>query len=126
MSHIVEIKTQVRDAEALRHACGRLKLAAPQHGTFRLFSSQAEGLAVRLRDWKYPVVCQLDSGKLQYDNYGGRWGASERLGELLQAYGVEKTRIEARKQGHTVTERQLQDGSIKLSIQVGQGKGGAV
>ena len=49
MSHIVEIKTQVRDAAAVRDACQRLKLDKPQQGTFRLFGSQATGLAVRLR-----------------------------------------------------------------------------
>jgi hypothetical protein len=31
-------------------------------------------------------------------------------------YAVEKTKLEARKKGHTVTEQALQDGSIKLQI----------
>jgi hypothetical protein len=35
----------------------------------------------------------------------------------LQSYAVEKTRLEARKRGHSVTEQQLQDGSIRLQIQ---------
>jgi hypothetical protein len=39
----------------------------------------------------------------------------------LQGYAVEKARIEARKKGHTVTEQQLQDGSIKLTIQMNGG-----
>jgi hypothetical protein len=37
----------------------------------------------------------------------------------LQAYAVEKTKIEARRKGHAVTEQQLADGSIKLTVQVG-------
>jgi hypothetical protein len=41
------------------------------------------------------------------------------LDAFLQAYAVEKAKLEARRQGHVVTEQQLSDGSIKLSIQVG-------
>jgi hypothetical protein len=32
---------------------------------------------------------------------------------------VEKSKIEARRQGHSVTEAQLSDGSVKLTINVG-------
>ena len=31
-------------------------------------------------------------------------------------YAVEKAKLEARKQGHAVSEQALQDGSIKLQI----------
>ena len=44
-------------------------------------------------------------------------GATEQqLDRFLQAYAVEKARIEARKKGHAVTEQSLADGSIKLTI----------
>ena len=43
------------------------------------------------------------------------------LDHLLQCYAVEKARIEARKKGHTCTESQLADGSIKLTIAVAGG-----
>jgi len=36
---------------------------------------------------------------------------------FLQAYSVEKARLEARRAGHAVTEQALADGSIKLTIQ---------
>jgi hypothetical protein len=39
MSHIVEIKTEVRDAVAVHAACQRLQLDAPTHGQAKLFSS---------------------------------------------------------------------------------------
>lgn len=122
MSHIVEIKTQVRDATAIAAACRRLGLADPVQRTVKLFSSTETGLAVELPDWRYPVVCDLASGAVKYDNYGGHWGAPQQLNKLLQAYAVEKARIEARKKGHTITEQALGDGSIKLTIQM---KGGA-
>jgi hypothetical protein len=73
-------------------------------------------LAVQLPGWNYPVVCQLDTGQLKYDDYGGRWGDRARLDQFLQIYAVEKAKLEARKQGHTVTEQPLTDGSVKLTI----------
>lgn len=120
MSHTVTIKSEVRDAVAVRAACERLKLPAPVQGKHELFSGTVEGLAVKLPDWVYPVVADLPTGKLQYDNFGGRWGEQKQLDRFIQAYAVEKCRIEARRKGHVVTESQLADGSIKLTVQVGQ------
>ncbi len=121
MSHIVQIQTQVRDATAADAACRRLGLPPPVQRTAKLFTSTATGLTVQLPGWTYPVVCDLSSGQLQYDNYGGRWGAPEKLAEFLQAYAVERAKIEARKKGHSVSEQTLADGSIKLTIQVAGG-----
>ena len=121
MSHIVTIETQVRDAMAVQAACQRLALPAPRQETVRLFSGEATDLTVRLPKWHYPVVCDLASGRLNFDNFGGRWGEQQHLDRFLQAYAVEKTRLEARRQGHSVTEQSLADGSIKLVVQVGGG-----
>jgi len=122
MSHIGTIKTEVRDADAVRAACRRLSLAEPIQGKTRLFSGEVEGLAVSLAEWVYPVVCNLATGQVQYDNFTGRWGNQEHLSRFLQIYAVEKAKIEARKKGHLVTETSLSDGSIRLTIQV-QGVG---
>jgi hypothetical protein len=119
MSHIVEIKTEVRDPTALESACQRLQLPPPQQGTFRLFTETATGLGVNLPDWRYPVVCDIAHGQVRYDNYGGAWGDPTQLDRLLQAYAVEKAKLEARRQGHSVTEQPLADGSIQLTVQVG-------
>jgi hypothetical protein len=119
MSHIVEIRTEVRDPLAIAAACDRLHLPAPVQGVHRLYGGVATGIAVQLPDWRYPVVCDTATGRLRYDNYGGRWGDQSHLNQLLQAYAVEKARLEARRRGHTVTEQSLSDGSIKLSIHVG-------
>jgi hypothetical protein len=118
MSHIVVIQTQVRDAAAIGAACQRLGLPPPVQRTVRLFSNSASGLAVQLPSWTYPVVCELPTGTLQYDNYGGKWGAPQELDRFLQAYACEKAKLEARKHGHSVSEQTLADGSIKLTIQV--------
>ena len=119
MSHIVEIKTEVRDEAAVRAACTRLQLAAPEHKTCRLFNATATGLCVQLPGWNYPVVCNLETGQVSYDNYGGHWGEQRHLNSFLQAYAVEKAKIEARRKGHAVTETRLQDGSIRVTVRVG-------
>jgi hypothetical protein len=116
VSHVVSIKSQVKDAEALAAACRRLGLAAPVHETVELFSGTVTGLAVRLPDWQYPVVVDVALGELQIDNYNGAWGNQSWLDRLLQNYSVEKARIEARRKGYAVQESTLQDGSIKLQI----------
>jgi hypothetical protein len=121
LSHIVQISTQIRDVDAAQAARRRLGLAEPMVGVARLFSAEVTGLLVQLPDWKFPIVCQLDTGQVQYDNFAGRWGAEEELHHFLQAYAVEKTKLEARKKGHAVTEQQLPHGSIKLTIQVAGG-----
>ena len=121
MSHFVEIKTQVRDSAAVRAACGRLGLPQPVEGTTRLFSGQATGLAVQLPGWNYPVVFDTLTAKAQFDNFKGHWGDQKELDRFMQAYAVEKAKIEARKKGRSVTEQTLADGSIKVSIQVAGG-----
>lgn len=119
MSHVVEIATQVRDEAAVRAACVRLQLAAPEHKQVRLFSATATGLAVQLPGWQYPLVCELATGNVRFDNYGGLWGEQKHLDAFLQSYGIEKCRIEARKKGHSVSETRLEDGSVRLTVRVG-------
>ena len=121
MSHTVTIKTECRDPAAIRAACQRLGLAEPVQGKTELFSGEVEGLAVKLPDWNYPVVCDLASGQVKFDNYEGRWGDQKYLDQFLQAYAVEKAKIEARRRGHSVSETAQSDGSIKLVILVNGG-----
>lgn len=116
MSHIVTVRTQVRDSLALTAACRRLGLNVPSLGTATLFSGQAEGHLVQLPGWQYPVVFNIATGESRFDNYGGRWGEQKALDQLLQLYAVEKAKLEARRRGHTITEQALLDGSIKLVI----------
>jgi hypothetical protein len=121
LSHVVEIKTEVRDPDALRAACRRLALAEPVQGTAKLYSGQATGWAVRLPDWKYPVVFDTAKGEARFDNFHGCWGEQQHLDRFMQAYAVEKAKLEARKQGLTVSEQELADGSIKVRVQVAGG-----
>ena len=119
MSHIVEIKTEVRDVAAAQAACRRLKLEPPVQGKTRLFSDEVTGLAVRLPEWRYPVVFETATGRAHFDNFNGCWGKQVELDRFLQIYGVEKAKLEARQAGHSVFEQPQEDGSIKLTVQVG-------
>ncbi|MCC6417004.1 MAG: DUF1257 domain-containing protein [Gemmataceae bacterium] len=119
MSHIVTVQTRVHDPAAIAAACQRLGLSAPAQGTGRLYSGEATGLLVQLPGWQYPVVIDPLTGAVRYDNYGGAWGEQVHLDRFLQAYAVEKCRIEARKKGLQVSEQPLADGSIRLALAEG-------
>ncbi len=118
MSHVVTIQTQVRDPVVVAAACARLRFPAPAQKTVQLFSAEATGLAVDLPGWKYPIVCQTETGELRYDNYGGRWGDDAQLDRFKQAYAAEMVQLQARRQGRTAVEQPLADGSIRIQIAV--------
>lgn len=119
MSHIVTVKTEVRDHAAVAAACRRLALSEPTVGTAQLYSGQVGGLLVRLPDWLYPIVIDTDSGTVRYDNYGGCWGDEQHLHRFLQAYAVERARSEARRKNYATSEQSLADGSILVEIEIG-------
>ena len=120
MSHIVTVKARLHDPVAISAACQRLGLAEPVQGTATMYAGQtAEGLLVQLPGWRFPIAIDTVSGEIKADNFSGYWGDQAEFDRFLQMYAVEKCRLEARKQGHVVTEQQLQDGSIRLQIQEG-------
>jgi hypothetical protein len=119
LSHIVTIKTEVRDHTAVAAACRRLALPEPVQGTAEIYSGNVTGLIVKLPDWLYPVVIDTATGQARYDNYEGSWGDEKHLHRFLQAYVVERSRIEARRKGDLTTEQSLADGSIIVEIEVG-------
>lgn len=75
MSHIVTIKTEIRDPTALAAACRRRQLPLPIHGEHHVFTNIVSGLAIQLPEWRFPVVVETNTGQVQFDNYGGRWKA---------------------------------------------------
>jgi hypothetical protein len=119
MSHIVRIASKVDDPAGVVAACRRLGLPEPVQGTTSFFSGEATGLLVQLPGWQYPAVIDPLTGVIHYDNYGGLWGEQEQLDRFMQAYLVEKAKLEARKHNHPVVEQVLENGSIKLLINEG-------
>lgn len=119
MSHIVTIAVELRDLAAIQAACQRLKIEEPVFGQAELPEKEVEGLLVKLPDWVFPIVCDLSTGTIHYDNYQGHWGDQKHLDKFVQTYSVEKTKLEARRKGYSVFEQPLHDGSIKLTINLG-------
>ena len=119
MSHIVTIQVEVRDFDAIQSACRRLNLKEPVHGKAEIFQTEIEGVLVELPDWIYPVVCVLETGEVKYDTYNGNWGDEKHLHRFVQMYGVEKATLEARRKGYSVVEQPLDDGSVKLIVNLG-------
>jgi hypothetical protein len=85
VSHIVQIQTEIRDPAAIRAACDRLRLPESVFGATKLFSSSKTGWAVQLPEWRYPVVCDVATGKVDDDNYGERWGDQKHLEVVVSA-----------------------------------------
>ena len=92
-----QIQTDVRDAEALRAACRQLGLPEPVLGAFPVGSAVASGFAVRLPGWRYPVVCQLDTGLVQFENSHGEWGEKCAMDRFLDACAMETDNVEDRR-----------------------------
>mgnify|MGYP007059379824 CR=1 FL=1 len=117
---LARIVALFRSASTLLNPISRASwlMPPPRTGTAQLFSGSATGVVVQLQDWRYPVVFATETGEARYDNFSGRWGNQAHLDTFLQSYAAEKCKIEGRKQGHTVMEQQLADGSIKLTVNV--------
>ena len=82
MSHIVTIRTELRDVEAIKAACRRLEVPDPEFGKTEIFQKEVEGLLVRLPDWIFPICVQPKNGEILYDNYNGQWGDEKHLHRL--------------------------------------------
>ena len=77
---------------------------------------------MRLPGWHYPAVFDLTAGEGPVRQLRRPLGGPEGTGQaFFKPTAVEKAKIEARKRGHSVTEQQLADGSVKLTIQVAGG-----
>lgn len=122
MSHFTEIKTQIKDIEALRLACQELGLNLLQNAEARgYYENKTKGdYVVQLKgpydialnkqaDGTFGITSDLWNGHVEKE-------VGQKYGKLLQLYGVHKATIEARKKGLSVFRRQKQDGSIKLVL----------
>ncbi|MBW1992301.1 MAG: DUF1257 domain-containing protein [Deltaproteobacteria bacterium] len=134
MSHYCEVQIELRDEAALVAALARLGFkrevievhqtpqtlygwqndarAQKAHVIIRRqhvgpaandlgFERQADG---RYRIW----VSEYDRDR---NGYNDAW-----LGRLKQAYGIEKTRLEAKKRGYRVSEQKMDDGRVRLVL----------
>jgi hypothetical protein len=122
MSHFTEIKTQIKDIEALRSACQELGLILLQNAEARgYYENKTKGHFViqlkgpydialnRQADGTFGLTADLWQGHVEQE-------VGKDYGKLLQLYGVHKATIEARKKGLSVLRRHQPNGSIKLVL----------
>jgi len=122
MSHFTEIKTQIKDIEALRQTCQELGLTLLQDTKARgYYDKKTKGeFVIELKgpydialnqqpDGTYGLTADLWQGHVEQEVGKG-------YGKLIQLYGVHKASIEARKKGLSVLRRQQPNGSIKLVL----------
>ena len=94
MSHTTTVQTTLTDKEFIKGAVDLLKemdsgFEVIETNSVRLFQGVYEvknGIAVKLKGWRYPVLIDLDTGKLYYDNYNGNWGSPLELKMFQLAY----------------------------------------
>ena len=122
MSHVTKRKSSIKDIEILKKACTRTNSEYQGLGTAKTWSRQdISGHLVQLRGWRYPIAIQPETGQIEADNYGGKWGKQERLDELQQGYAVEAVKAKAESEGHVVEEYALAGGGIKCVIPISVG-----
>jgi hypothetical protein len=123
MSHISKIELEVKDLGILGQACRKLGLEfirgksrfkwygeeAPCNHAIKVPGANYE-IGVINRDGRYELNCDFYDRNLE--KVIGKQG-----GLLKQAYAVEKTKIEARKKGYSVIEKQTQTG-IRLHVRI--------
>ena len=122
MSHFTEIKTQIKDIEALRSACLEMGLPLLQNTEARgYYENKTKGdYVVRLKG-PYDIALNKQADGtfgLTADFYQGHveQEVGKGYGKLLQLYGVHKATLEARKKGLSVLRRHQPNGSIKLVL----------
>jgi len=123
MSHFTTIRTQIKDAEALKAACAELGLTVLDNGQARgYYENKTKGDYVIKLKGPYDIAVQRQPDNtfgLTADLYNGHveQEVGPRYSKLLQLYAVHKATIEARKKGHLVTRHNKPTGEIKLVIQ---------
>lgn len=125
MSHFTTIATKIRDLEALALACAELG-----HGVKLVKDAVVRGIGVKQKaDYVIRLNCGYDVGvnkqadgtyALVTDWWGGHVEkeVGKNYGKLLQAYGVNKSILEARRKGYQVQRTACKNGTIRVTVMV--------
>ena len=98
MSHTAQIAADYANADALAAAVEKMGGTLLGDGAHKLYSSTARGQGIQLPGWEYPIVV-CDGSRLEYDDYGGRWGDVADLERLHEEYSWSLTELAAQRVG---------------------------
>ena len=122
MSHFTEIKTQIRDIEALGLACTEMGLSLIPNAEARGYAKQrTHGDHVIRLEGPYDIAVNRQPDRtfgLTTDWWAGHVEkeVGKDYGRLLQLYGVHKATLEARRKGLSVQRQSQSNGNIKLVL----------
>ncbi len=98
MSHIVTVKTQLKNTVSIAKACKRLEWQCEEKGVGVFYNgSSVEGCVVRPTGWRYPVV--IKDSEILSDTYNGAWGKDSDLDRLKQYYAISEAQATLGAQG---------------------------
>lgn len=118
MSHTIECDVLFKSPEDIAVTCRELNLAAPKRGRVTLFDGKTieDAFSVQLPGWRHPMAIDAKTGRMFYDNYGGKWGEQQHLDRWKQIFSVTAATRAAVRQGHRVQRVIAANGSIQLRI----------
>lgn len=123
MSHISKIELEVTDLEVLNQACVRLGLTLIKgRKSFRWYGKNAacsHAIQVPGADYEIGVLDKDGRYELNCDYFDRNIekAVGSQAGLLKQAYAVEKTKLEARKKGYSILERQTKEG-VRIHVRI--------
>ena len=121
MSHFTDIDTQINDIDALRDACGELKLKLEDnaeargyagnrnHGEYVIRLNGPYDVALNRVDGTYKLTADFWNGHVEKELGPG-------FGRLLQLYGTHKVMRDARHRGFRVKRTKQKNGNVMLKI----------
>ncbi len=121
MSHTSEVKNiniNKTHENALKRAAEKVGGQFLGWGEHKLYSSKETGFGIKLKNWRYPIV--INGTTIKMDNYNGSWGKQSELDGFNTRLRTEIAAEAYRKQGHVVTERVISDTKIELFVNVGE------
>jgi hypothetical protein len=137
MSHTTTLKIELTDKNAIQKAGELLAKAGwdvriVEGNEVKLFDGTykaKQGIIVKLPQWRYPILIDLEEGKIYYDNYDGRWGDTLYLDLFKTGYNAGKLlKAIEKRYGKTVAKqvekqiiKQLQEKKHELNFAIKQG-----
>lgn len=126
MSHITEVKTEIKDINQLSNAATQCGCELIPATTFKYFAGNTESCEFLIRDregkatYEIGIVRDEKTGgySLKLDSFQNMGGLADKVGynadTLLQRYSLMVAQKTLRAQGFAIQEKVLEDGTVQL------------